>query len=190
MMDFAQMRDRALDELRQVLLIVDDAEAALLTQEVRRASRIFVAGAGRTGLSIRAYGMRLMHIGLTAHVVGDVTTPAIQKGDLLLAASGSGKTRGILQIAEAARVVGARIAAITSDRSSPLANMSDCCIVLPAATAKASPESKAGKVVSAQPLGSLFEQCLWVFGDIHIAAMKQELGESEESLSARHANLE
>ena len=39
--------------------------------------------------------MRLMHLGLTVHVVGETTAPAIRSNDLLLAASGSGTTAGV-----------------------------------------------------------------------------------------------
>ena len=50
--------------------------------------------------------MRLMHLGLTVHIAGDTTTPAITSGDLLLVASGSGTTSGVVKSAETARKPG------------------------------------------------------------------------------------
>jgi 6-phospho-3-hexuloisomerase len=44
---------------------------------VEAAPRIFAAGAGRSGLGVRALGMRLMHLGKTVYVVGETTTPSL-----------------------------------------------------------------------------------------------------------------
>ncbi len=51
------------------------------------APQIFVTAAGRSLLMVKAFAMRLMHLGYPVHVTGDVTTPALRKGDLLLAAT-------------------------------------------------------------------------------------------------------
>lgn len=42
--------------------------------------------------------MRLMHIGLDAHAVGEATAPSIAEGDALLVISGSGETPVTLHI--------------------------------------------------------------------------------------------
>ena len=88
------------------------AAAVELTADARR---VFVHGAGRSGLALRMTAMRLMHLGLQVHVVGETTTPAIGEGDLLLTASGSGTTSGVVSAAETARSVGARVIGITTD---------------------------------------------------------------------------
>ena len=49
---------------------------------------------------IRGLAMRLMHMGYTSFVVGETITPAIQPGDLLVIASGSGSTETLTVIAE------------------------------------------------------------------------------------------
>src|SRR5512134_4032066 len=72
-------------------------QAAVL---IESSSRIFVAGAGRSGLCMRAFGMRLMHLGKTVYVVGDTTTPGIAATDLLILGSGSGRTSSLLAMAE------------------------------------------------------------------------------------------
>jgi 6-phospho-3-hexuloisomerase len=57
--------------------------------------------------------MKLMHLGHTVHVAGDTTTPATATGDLLLVASGSGTTPGVVKAAETATRAGAHVAAFT-----------------------------------------------------------------------------
>lgn len=45
------------------------------------------------GLSCKAFAMRLMLLGCRSYFVGETTTTAIQKGDLLLLCSGSGEPK-------------------------------------------------------------------------------------------------
>ena len=68
---------------------------------------------------MRALGMRLMHLGKTVYVVGETTTPSIAAEDLLILGSGSGRTTGLLAMAEKARSRGAQIMLFTTDATSP-----------------------------------------------------------------------
>jgi 6-phospho-3-hexuloisomerase len=190
MSKYEELRDRALAELTQLLGLVEEGELLGLIDEIERAPRIFLLGAGRSGLAVRGYAMRLMHLGFSVHVVGDVTTPSIQSSELLISVSGSGTTRGIVQVAETARRAGARLACMTTVRTSPLAQMADCCVVIPASTPKAAENQDSRIVRSSQPLASLFEQGVSLLCDLQIALLKERRGESEESMMARHANLE
>jgi 6-phospho-3-hexuloisomerase len=152
---------------------------------IAAADRVFILGAGRSGLALSMVGMRLMHLGLDVHIVGDATTPAIERGDLLLVASGSGSTAGIVRNAKAAKLIGASIVAITTDPDSPLALLSSVAIVIPAAQKR-----DHSAEVSAQYAGSLFEQSVLVLGDSLFHASWLASGRSAEQLWPRHANLE
>ena len=48
---------------------------ANLVNEVVDAKRIFLLGAGRSGLEARAFAMRLMHMGFDVYVIGSATAP-------------------------------------------------------------------------------------------------------------------
>ena len=158
-----------------------DAVAAALAD----APRVFVHGTGRSGLALRATAMRLMHLGLTVHVVGEITTPAIEDGDVLLTASGSGTTGGVVRAAETARAAGARVLALTTDGSSPLAGLAATTVVVPAA----GKEDRSG-TASAQYAGSLFEQAVLVVGDALFDVLWRRSGAAADDLWPRHANLE
>lgn len=149
------------------------------------ADRVFVFGAGRSGLALRMTAMRLMHLGVTVHVVGETTTPAIRTGDALLTASGSGTTSSIVRAAETAAEVGARVAAITTAPGSPLARAADALVVVPAA-AKLDRSTSA----STQYAGGLFEQCVVLIGDAVFDALWRRSDLSADDLWPRHANLE
>jgi 6-phospho-3-hexuloisomerase len=162
----------------------DDQLAALVT-EIRQAGRVFVAGGGRSGLALRMHAMRLMHLGLTVHVVGETTTPAIGPGDLLIVASGSGTTAGAVAAAGTARDVGARVAALTTDGDSDLAHLAHVIVVVPAAR-----KTDHGGTASRQYSGSLFEQALLMVLDAVFHTLWQADGTPAEDLWPRHANLE
>lgn len=173
------------NEIATAVAGIDDRQLAVLAIHLQSASRVFTAGAGRSGLVLRMAAMRLMHLGLTVHVAGDTTTPAIGSGDLLLLASGSGSTPGVVKAAETAASVGARIAVITTNAGSPLAAHADALVLIPAAQ-----KTDHGSSVSGQYSGSLFEQVLFIATESVFQTLWDESDEPAERLWLSHANLE
>ncbi len=149
------------------------------------ADRVFVLGAGRSGLALRMTAMRLMHLGHDVHVVGETTTPAIRAGDVLLAASGSGTTGAIVRAAEIAATAGARLIVLTTAADSSLGRAADALVVVPAAA-----KLDRSGAASAQYAGSLFEQTVALVGDAIFDALWHRSGLSADELWPRHANLE
>ncbi len=174
-----------LEELQRCLEAVLATEISEAQIAILRASRIFTAGAGRSGLALKMAAMRLMHLGLTVHVAGEVTTPAIAAGDLLMIASGSGTTAGAIHAAEVAKRAGAKLLAITTASQSPLGILADHLLIVPAAT-----KQEHTGTISQQYAGALFEQCVLLLSDAIFQQLWRERGESAESLWKRHANLE
>jgi 6-phospho-3-hexuloisomerase len=181
--------------LEQILVEVSACVRQVSTEELAQAAelmefypRIFVAGAGRSGLCMRALSMRLMHLGKTVYVVGETTTPRLASTDLLILGSGSGRTTGLLAMAERARHQGAKILLFTTDATSPLAEMADFRVVIPAPSLNAT----AGKSdpISVQPMGSLFEQSMLILCDSLILGLMQKAGVIAAQMLERHANLE
>jgi 6-phospho-3-hexuloisomerase len=180
------MESRLEQVLSEVTACVRQVSAKSLTQAemlLETAPRIFVAGAGRSGLCMRALGMRLMHLGKTVYVVGETTTPSIAAEDLLILGSGSGRTTGLLAMAEKARNQGIQTLLFTTDATSPLAELADHRIVIPAPSLR---EAEG----SFQPMGSLFEQSLLILCDSLILELMQRTGVDAAQMLERHANLE
>ncbi|MFE4198878.1 6-phospho-3-hexuloisomerase [Paenarthrobacter sp. NPDC056912] len=173
------------DEMMGTVAKIDEQQMARLASHLAHPGRIFVAGAGRSGLVLRMAGMRLMHLGLTVHIAGDTTTPAIASGDLLLVASGSGTTSGVVKSAETAAKAGARIAAFTTNPDSPLAGLADALVIIPAAQ-----KTDHGSSVTRQYSGSLFEQALFVATEAIFQSLWDNDAQPAEELWLRHANLE
>jgi 6-phospho-3-hexuloisomerase len=174
-----------IQENQQLAEKLDLTAAGAIIPLIQQAERIFVVGAGRTGLALKAAAMRLMHLGLTVFVVGETTTPAIKAGDLLLAGSGSGTTSTIVKAAEKAAAVGAQILAISTTNDSPLAALATQLLVLPAAQ-----KQDHGGTISQQYAGSLFEQSVLLLTDAIFQTLWALDGTPAEELWKRHANLE
>lgn len=174
-----------LEENQKLAGQIDFDQVAEMVPFIQDADRIFIVGAGRTGLALKAAAMRLMHLGFTVFVVGETTTPAIRKNDLLIAGSGSGTTSSIVKAAEKAVSVNAKVVTISTTLDSPLAKLSSHIVVLPAAQ-----KQDHGGSISKQYAGSLFEQSVLLLTDALIQTLWKLDGTPAEELWKRHANLE
>jgi len=186
-MPFREDEKAVLKEVGQTLDRVDPAAVEQMAQFLAQAKSIFVSGAGRSGLMIRSFAMRLAHLGLDVQVVGDVTTRGIGRGDVLLAASGSGETRGIAAIAQSAIEHGANVGVITIFPESSLAKIAERLVVIPAPTPKS---GRQNPDTSIQPMGALFEQSLLLTLDVMVMMLMEKLGQTSDQMFKLHANLE
>lgn len=188
-MNEAQQTVRTLvEELGACLGRVDPAELDRLVSLIDASPRVFCAGAGRSALGVRGFAMRLMHLGKTVYVVGETTTPGIARGDLLVIGSGSGRTASLLAAATKATSVGANVALVTIDPGSPIGQLARVTVKVPAPSPKAA--SGGGDAATIQPMGSLFEQCLFILLDAVVVLLMKRTGMTSDQMFARHANLE
>jgi 6-phospho-3-hexuloisomerase len=159
---------------------LDEASVSDLINGIMNAKRIFLIGAGRSGFVARAFAMRLMHMGFDAYVIGEATTPAIKPEDILIAVSGTGKTPLIADLGVVAKRIGSKLATITTEKDSILANDSDIIVVIPGKNINESYETQIA------PLGTLFELTALVFLDSLISDMMVRKGISEKDMNERH----
>lgn len=183
------------EHIQKTVEHLDDKEVDKMVGEILKAKNIFVVGAGRSGLVGKAFAMRLVQVGISAHVVGETTTPAITKKDLLIAVSGSGRTSQILNVAKIAKDIGVKVLTITSYPEEKLGQMSDHVVTIKGRTKVDIEESYTasqlkGEFASLTPLGTLFEDTVLVFFDGVIAKLMVELGKGEQYMKKRHASLE
>ncbi|KAJ1272461.1 hypothetical protein BS78_06G203200 [Paspalum vaginatum] len=170
------------------------ALASEIAAAAARGGRVFVHGVGREGLMMRALCMRLAHLGLAAHCVGDVTAPPASAGDLLVASAGPGTFSTVDAICGVARGAGARVLLLTArpDGDFPR-RQADVVAHLPAQTMADDEEAaEAGRPSSRAklPMGSLYEGAMFVLFEMVVLELAQVLGQSPAQMRARHTNLE
>ena len=154
---------------------------------IEGAERVFLAGCGRSGLMVRGFAMRLMHMGKKVYVVGETTTPSINQGDLLIIASGSGETGSLVAMANKCKKIGASLATVTIFPKATIGKLADCVVVIDAPTAKSQQKTA---VTSIQPMGSLFEQSLLLYFDSIILSLMERENLTSDIMFRLHANLE
>ena len=174
-------------ELEQTLSQIDTSASEKFVQLLDEAEEVFLAGAGRSGFQIRGFAMRLMHMGKRSYVVGETCTPNITEKGLLVICSGSGSTASLVAHAKKAKSLNAKLVLITINDSSPIAELADLVITIPAVSPKSAVQ---GQVKSIQPMGSLFEQSEGIYMDIIIMMLMEKLNMTSDTMFGRHANLE
>ena len=185
-MDLEQQAHQALSELGAVFTALGSAAAETLLDELERANRLCLYGVGREGLMMKAFAMRLFHLGLDAHVVGDMTTPPVGAGDALIASAGPGEFSTVLGLLGVAKETGARTVVVTAQPEGRAAQVADVTVHLPAQTMA----SDAAPSTSVLPMGSLFEATQLLFFDLVVSQLRERLGQSPEAMRRRHTNLE
>lgn len=175
-----------LDEIGNVLSKVNESEVREFMDSIEAANTIVLVGAGRVGMAVRGFAMRLGHLGLHAHMLGDATVPALAKGDLLIVASGSGETQTIYDIVQIAHQNLSRVALVTGNPESRMGLLADVCVVLQAP----SKTKVVSGLSSIQPMTTLNEQCLSVFFDAVVLSLMERMGETHDTMWTRHSNLE
>ncbi len=175
-----------IDEIREALEKIDPAQTEALVREITSAEQIFFVGVGRVMLSLQAVCKRWAHLGLKTHYVGEITEPAITERDVLIVGSGSGETMFPAGIAKKAKAAGAKVIHIGSNPNGAVSECVSLMVRIPVRT-KLYLEDE---VESIQPMTSLFEQCLLIFGDIVAKMMIDEKRIDMKALWQYHANLE
>jgi len=172
-------------EIDRVLQGVDEGDVEALGSAILGAHRIAIYGLGREGLVMRSFAMRLMHLGLPAAVVGDVTAPPVGPGDLFLLSCGPGYISTAEALMGVAQGAGARIAMLTAEPQAALPRLAGLVVCLPAQTM-----AQAEGASSGQAMGSAFEQAMWILFDALVPRLQAATGQTAEDLRRRHTNLE
>jgi len=182
----AELYAQALDELGICLAKVKRSDIDAALDELARAKRIALYGVGREGLQMKGFAMRLFHLGLKASVVGDMTTPPVGKGDLLVVSAGPGNFSTVAALMGVARESGARTLAVTAVPDGGAAKLADTVLTIPAQTMA----NDQGPSTSVLPMGSLYEGAQYILFEILILELRQRLQISPATMRANHTNLE
>jgi len=184
MSDYKNLAKVVLQEHEKVLMAVRDEEIEKLLDAITKAKCIQVFGMGRMKCAVRAFVMRLMHMGFDAHVVYDTTCPNLAPGDLLIvncACTTIGYT-----VMQFAKKTGAKVVAITANPCSKASQLCDFTVNLQGQVHG----GRDYEIPSVQPMAALFEQTIFVFEDIVIQLLMKKLNITAEQMAKRHTNLD
>lgn len=176
----------ALNDLGSVFERIDNVAVDRAVAEIAAAKRIALYGVGREGLQIKGLAMRLFHLGFDAHVVGDMTTPHIGIGDLLIVSAGPGDFSTVSALIEVAKRDGARTLVVTAQPEGPCPSAAEIVLPVPAQTMA----NDSGPVTSVLPMGSLYEGAQYILFEVMVLMLRDRLAITAEAMRSRHTNLE
>lgn len=183
---FQSLSHEILKEIRSVTDKVDQKEVDCLIQSILQAKKITTCGAGRMGMMTRAFAMRLRHLDFDSYHIQDCNIPRFGKGDLVIAASGSGETKTILALVEVAKKHDATVALVTSRPQSSMGALADVVVYLPSLS-KIQDEASPSSI---QPMTTLTEQASLIFWDTLVLLLMQKMNQTHDMLKQRHSILE
>ena len=171
-----------ISKISEILDATEDTYAEEMTTMFDGAKRIFISGAGRSKLVGNFLGMRLMHSGYDVSMVGEIVTPSIKNGDLLIIISGSGETEQLIAFTNKAKSVGAKIVLICSKSKSTIGDMADGVFQIG--------KNDSYATVKGMPMGTVFELSTLCFLESVVSHLIWEKEIPEEKMRERHANME
>jgi 6-phospho-3-hexuloisomerase len=184
-------------EISNILSSINNKQTDNLINQIILAERIFLIAIGRVNLSLQCFGKRLSHLGFKIELVGSLTEKPATKKDLLIVASGSGESIVPLYISKKAKKIGCKILHVTSAKKSSIRKLADYIVELNAPTKKnqiivkdSLSDSASKTKISIQPMSTLFDQALHIYGDIVSVQIIDKLRLNKINLWKNHANLE
>lgn len=177
-----------LSEINKTLPEVDVNEAERLTEEILKAEKIFFIGAGRMGIMLTTFCMRLHQLGFKSFIIGSITCEPITEKDLLIVASSSGETPSTLVLVKKALEFDAKVFTITAKLDSTIARLSAGCLLIKGPSSIGDAEENV--VFSKQPMKTLFSQSLFILLDSIVLMLMEKTKQNAAKMAERHTNLE
>ncbi|MCA8934487.1 MAG: SIS domain-containing protein [Rhodospirillaceae bacterium] len=184
---FRELAAAAVQDLGGVAAGMDEAAVAPFLDAVAQAKRIALYGVGREGLQIKGFCMRLFHLGCDAHMVGDMTTPPVGPGDLLIVSAGPGDFSTVSALMGVAKRDGAKVAVVTAQPGGAAPQAADVVLHIPAQTMA---DDTGAAATSVLPMGSLYEGAQYVVFEVLILMLRDRLAATADGMRSRHTNLE
>tara|TARA_B100001057_G_scaffold464170_2_gene519072 strand:- start:237 stop:740 length:504 start_codon:yes stop_codon:yes gene_type:complete len=134
-------------------------------------------GAGRMGYALRAFIMRLCHMGFNASMIGDTNVPRAVENTVILVNSSSGETPSIIQYTQQAKSKKSKIFLTSCSSDSTIGLLSDFSINIPT-------------IQSHQLMKSPYEQFSMLLYDYIVIKLMDSLDLDSSKVSFNHSILE
>jgi len=178
--------DLVLEELSYSLNQIDEFEYNIFVNKLLSADIVLIVAVGRVLISMKSWVKRMVHLGLNIDFVGSESEMPVGKNDLLIVASSSGESAIPKIIAKIAKEKRVSVAYLGCSPDSEIAHLSDLKLILKGKTKF----NKPNEYQSKQPMSTLFEQQIYLLGDIIALDIMKKNGWCEDDIKNRHANLE
>lgn len=180
-----------LNEIKELLDSIDENEVDELVNLIIDSSKVVGYGAGRMGISLKAFIMRLNHLGIEAYYYDDTYIPPMEPYDLLLVSSGSGETLTVKTFMDKAiKVSDCRVGVITGNKDSYMGRRADVVVGYKPSNGGLNSEDSEDKINSIQLMSTLNEQATYILFDIMAKKIVDKLHLKTDWIRGKHFNVE
>jgi 6-phospho-3-hexuloisomerase len=173
------------ETLERVAAELDWGRAEALAARLDGARRVLLFGAGRSRGIALAMGQRFGHVGLDVALIGEGGNRRFDSRDVLILISASGTTRSTVVTGELAREAPDRgaITAFTATAPSPVADLADEVLLVPA-------RFRSGDPADLAPFTAPFDLAALVCGEALAKMVMERRGMTDADIELHRPNVE
>ena len=182
-----------LNELDEVLSSIDATQLNKMVDILTTNKDIKVLGysAGRMGSGLKAFIMRLNHLGIKASFFGDNYVPPMNSDDVFICCSNSGTTKSVVNILEIFKAkAGGKVISFVGNENSKMAELSDVVIKFKTCNGGLNSADDPSKINSIQPMTTLTEQAMFILFDLIVMLIINKLDIDIKDTNQYHSNIE
>lgn len=186
-------KNTILAEIDEVLASIDESKIEAMVDALTGNKEIKVLGyaAGRMGSGLKAFIMRLNHLGIKASFFGDNYVPPMNANDVFICCSNSGTTKSVVNILEIFKAkAGGKVISFVGNDNSKMAELSDIVIKFKTCNGGLNSADDPSKINSIQPMTTLTEQAMFVLFDLIVMMIIDKLGIDIKDTKQYHSNIE
>ena len=193
MRTYDTLRIAVLQEIDEVLTSIDENILNEMVDTLTKNNEVKVLGyaAGRMGSGLKAFVMRLNHLGIKASFFGDNYVPPMNDNDVFICCSNSGTTKSVVNILEIFKAkAGGKVISFVGNENSKMAELSDIVIKFKTCNGGLNSADDPSKINSIQPMTTLTEQAMFVLFDLIVMLIIDKLGININDTKQFHSNIE
>lgn len=147
--------------------------------------------AGRMGFGLKAFLMRLNHLGIPAYWYGDNYIPPMNENDVFICCSNSGTTASVFNILEIFKnKAKGHIVSFVGNEESKMAVNSEITIKFKTCNGGLNSADDDTKINSIQPMTTLTEQSMFVLFDVITMMLIEKMNIDIVGTKKYHSNIE
>ena len=189
---YSNLVEKVHSEIKEVLDSIDESKLSQLV-DLLSIPNVKVLGysAGRMGFGLKAFMMRLNHLGIKAYWFGDNYVPPMNENDVFICCSNSGTTKSVANIMDIfkAKAKG-NVVAFVGNESSKMGKEADLTIKFKTCNGGLNSADDPSKINSIQPMTTLTEQAMFILFDIVTLMLINRLHINITETKKFHSNIE
>lgn len=191
-MTYKDLVNNVQNEIKEVLESVnEDKLNDFVTLLSKPNVKVLGYSAGRMGFGLKAFMMRLNHLGINAHWFCDNYVPPMGKDDVFICCSNSGTTKSVANIMDIFKAkANGKVVAFVGNADSKMGKDADLTIKFKTCNGGLNSADDHSKINSIQPMTTLTEQAMFILFDIVILMLINRLHIDLNETKQFHSNIE